>query len=128
MTVSAPTVATTGVAIPVSSISATISGSLAASGPITIYAYFGATNPATCPGGAGWTTVGTVTPSGDGTYNPSGGLASPATGTYWWYASFAGDSTEQREEHALQHRCDDEDDGCRLLGRGQLREDARHRP
>jgi hypothetical protein len=93
LTVSAPTVATTGVSIPVSAISATISGSLAASGPITIYAYFGAANPTTCPGGAGWTTVGTVTPSGNGTYNPSGGLASPATGTYWWYASFAGDST-----------------------------------
>ena len=50
LSVSAPAMATTGIAIPASSISATISGSLGASGPITIYAYLSATNPATCPG------------------------------------------------------------------------------
>ena len=100
LTVSAPAVGTTGIAIQASSISVTISGSLGASGPITIYAYLGASNPASCPGGAGWTTVGTLTPSGDGTYNPSVGIASPATGNYWWYASYAGDSTNNSKTTA----------------------------
>ena len=100
LTISAPAVGTTGIAIQASSISVTISGSLGASGPITIYAYLGASNPASCPGGAGWTTVGTLTPSGDGTYNPSVGIASPATGNYWWYASYAGDSTNNSKTTA----------------------------
>ena len=48
-----------------------------------------ASAPTTCT--CGGTTVGTASVSGNGTYNPSGGLSNPSAGNYWWYASYAGD-------------------------------------
>ena len=40
------------------------------------------------------TTLGTASPTGDGLWSPSAGIASASAGTYWWYASFAGDATD----------------------------------
>jgi uncharacterized repeat protein (TIGR01451 family) len=40
------------------------------------------------------TTVGTAAVSGNGTYNPSAAFTPPSTGTYWWYASYSGDTSD----------------------------------
>ena len=58
--------------------------------------------PATCTG-AGWTQVGgTITPSGNGSYNPSAGYTPPHGGTYWWYATYAGDANNNPTPDGLQ--------------------------
>ena len=44
-------------------------------------------------GGGLWEQVGTITPNGDGSYNPNTGYTPTATGTYWYFASYAGDTT-----------------------------------
>jgi hypothetical protein len=46
----------------------------------------------TTPGG-GWAQIGTVTPNGDGSYNPSVGFTPSTVGTYWYWARFAGGAT-----------------------------------
>jgi hypothetical protein len=46
--------------------------------------------PTDCTGG---TQLGSpVTASADGTYHPTVGLPTPSAGTYWWYATWPGDS------------------------------------
>jgi hypothetical protein len=37
--------------------------------------------------------VGTATVSGNGTYHPAAGFTPTTAGTYWWYASYGGDSS-----------------------------------
>jgi hypothetical protein len=82
-----------GTAMAASSIIATlasVSGSNAG-GTIT-YKVYGpqTTAPTTCT--TGGTTVGTATVSGGGNYTPSAGYTPTSTGTYWWYASYGGDT------------------------------------
>lgn len=64
-----------------------------ADGTITVYVEESATEPTTpnC-GGTGWTTVGTITPLGDGTYNPTSSYTPLSAGNYWWYAAIGADS------------------------------------
>jgi hypothetical protein len=76
--------------------SATLAG--ASSTPIAggsiAFSVFGpqATAPSVCTG-AGWTTVGSsVTVSGNASYNASTSFTPTAGGTYWWYASYGGDT------------------------------------
>src|SRR5581483_10820412 len=62
-----------------------------ASGTITFKVFGPQTSaPSTCTSGG--TTVGTATVSGNGTYGPSAGFTPTSAGTYWWYASYGGDS------------------------------------
>ncbi len=83
-----------GTAIPASAISVAMASSsgAGANGVIT-FKVFGpqASAPVSCAAG---TTVGTATPAGNGTYNPSAGYTPAGAGTYWWYASFAGDTND----------------------------------
>src|SRR5437763_777109 len=73
-----------------------LTGSLASAtsgaGGTLAYAVFGpqATAPTTCSSGG--TAVGTTAVSGNATYHPSAGFTPPSAGTYWWYASYGGDS------------------------------------
>ena len=70
------------------SINATLAASSGTNDANTItFKVFGpqATAPTTCT--TGGTTVGTVTPAGDGTYNPSAGFTPTQQGNYWWYVS-----------------------------------------
>lgn len=62
-------------------------------GAIT-YTVYGpsATAPASCTG-AGWTQIDTITPNGDGSYNPTMGFTPTSLGTYWYHAVFAADAT-----------------------------------
>ncbi len=92
LSVSAPSAGTTGTAIGAGSVLATMTGSSGTNATATItFSVFGpsASAPATC---SGWTTVGTATPAGDGSYTPSAGYTPASAGTYWWYASSLGDS------------------------------------
>jgi len=89
----------TGTAIAASS----LTGALASSSGQTLsnitFMVYGpsASAPAsgTCTTTAGglWTQVDSITPSGDGSYNPNSPFTPTSAGTYWWYASFPGDST-----------------------------------
>ena len=85
----------TNVAVAGSTLTAALTSSSGTTTSAITYMVYGpsATAPATCTGGAGWTTIGTVTPNGDGAYNPTVGFTPTSTGTYWYYASFAADGT-----------------------------------
>src|SRR4051812_30614702 len=54
-----------------------------------------AANPATCTTTVGgpWSQIGTITPTGNGSYNPTTGFTPTTPGTYWYYASLAADPT-----------------------------------
>ena len=88
---SGPATGLTSTAIAASAISSTLSGGSGATGTVT-FKVFGpqATAPTTCTSGG--TTVGTATVSGNATYNPSAGFTPTSAGTYWWYASYGGDT------------------------------------
>ena len=70
LTMSVPASASQGVAISAGSIGATLAGSSGATtgSTITIYYKATATQPVSGCGGAGWTTLGTASPTGDGTW------------------------------------------------------------
>jgi hypothetical protein len=89
LTASGPASATT--AISASAITATLSSGSSPTGTMTL-TVFGplASAPTTCTSGG--LTVGTATVSGNAAYHPSAGFIPTATGTYWWYASYSGDS------------------------------------
>jgi hypothetical protein len=95
-TAAAPPTGTATAAIAASSISSTLTGattSPAAGGTLTFYVYGpSASAPATCPGSTNWSTVGSATVNGNGTYRPSAGYTPMVGGTYWWYASYSGDT------------------------------------
>lgn len=63
-----------------------------ADGTITIYVEDNTTEPTTNCGGVGWTTVGTITPLGDGSYNPASSYIPLSAGTYWWYVTIGADT------------------------------------
>jgi type II secretory pathway pseudopilin PulG len=88
-----PATATKGHALTAASISAQISGGNSPAGTITFFISQSPGSQPACPGGA-WTSVGTATVSGTGTYSPSSVTYTPsATGTYYWYASYDGNPT-----------------------------------
>jgi type II secretory pathway pseudopilin PulG len=87
-----PSFGTKNQAFTASSVSAQIAGGNSPTGAINFYV---STNPGSapaCPGGA-WTLAGTAAATGNGTYNPASITFTPtSTGTYYWYAEYAGDS------------------------------------
>lgn len=93
LTATGPGTGTVGAAITAASIDATLAGSSAGANGIITVKVFGpqASAPVSCAAG---TTAGTVTPAGSGTYHPSAGYTPGSAGTYWWYASFAGDAND----------------------------------
>ena len=93
-TVSAPTTATTNDTIAASSIGSLLSGgttSPAVGGTIT-FKVFGPQSDAPTDCTTGGTEVGTTTVASNGSYLPSKGFTPDKAGTYWWYASYGGDS------------------------------------
>ena len=92
-TAAAPGTGTVGTAIAASSISSKLSGATSAATGTLTFEVFGpqASPPTTCT--TGGTQVGSpVAVSGNATYHPSAGITPAATGDYWWYASYSGDS------------------------------------
>jgi type II secretory pathway pseudopilin PulG len=85
----------TNTAISGSTLTAALTSSSGTTTGAITYMVYGpsATAPATCTGGAGWTTIGSVTPNGDGSYNPASGWTPTTVGTYWYYAAFTADAT-----------------------------------
>ena len=91
-TVSAPAGETAGTEIAAGSLGATLSGAgNGATGTIT-FTVFGPQSSAPTDCGTGGAPVGAVTVSGDGSYSPSAGFTPTAAGSYWWYASYSGDT------------------------------------
>ena len=97
---SVSTTASTGVintAIPASAITASVAASSGTTTAAITYMVYGpsASAPGACtttPGGL-WAQVGTITPNGNGSYNPNVGYTPTSTGTYWYYAAYPGDTT-----------------------------------
>jgi hypothetical protein len=76
--------------------SATLSGATTSPAPSGSIAFsvFGpqASAPSSCTG-AGWSAVGTsVTVTANGSYNASASFSATSAGTYWWEASYSGDT------------------------------------
>ena len=92
-TTTAPGSGTAGSAITAASIGSTLSGATAAASGTISFSVYGpqASAPTTCTG-AGWTTVGSATVNGNATYHPGAGYTPTQAGTYWWYASYDGDT------------------------------------
>jgi type II secretory pathway pseudopilin PulG len=97
---SVSTTASTGVsnvAISGSTLTAALASSSGTTTGAITYMVYGpsATAPAACTTTAGglWKQIGTVTPNGDGAYNPASGFTPTSIGTYWYYAAFAADAT-----------------------------------
>jgi type II secretory pathway pseudopilin PulG len=78
-----------------STLTAALSASSGTTTGAITYMVYGpsATAPTTCGSGAGWSTIGTVTPNGNGSYAPAVGFTPTTIGTYWYYATFAADAT-----------------------------------
>lgn len=92
-TVSAPGSDQAGTPIPSGAIAATLSGAASGATGTISFTVFGpqAAAPTVCTSGG--TAVGSGTSvSGNGTYHPSAGFTPSTAGTYWWYASYSGDS------------------------------------
>ena len=90
LTATAPSTGTLGTKITANLISSVLASGYNPTGTITI-TVFGprGSAPTSCSAG---TTVGTATVSGNGTYHPSAGFTPTTAGTYWWYASYGGDT------------------------------------
>jgi len=87
-----PASGTVGGAIAASSISAALSSGSGPTGTI-VFKVFG---PQPLPPNAcssGGTTIGTAGVSGDATYHPSAGFIPVSDGSYWWYADYGGDAS-----------------------------------
>jgi hypothetical protein len=94
LSVSAPSTATIGQAIAGPSVSATLSAGAVPTGGIQ-FRVFGpqSSPPSSCLTG-GSPVGGTVTVSGNGAYHPSAGFTPTVAGTYWWYATYGGDLSD----------------------------------
>lgn len=92
LTVSAPGTGTAGTAIPASSITAALANAFGSYTTLT-FRIFGplATAPTDCTTATPVATVGTATPSGNGTYQPGSGFTPGSAGNYWWYVSAPSD-------------------------------------
>ena len=92
--ISAPASGTANTLITAASITATLSSSLGTNpAAINVWVYGpNATAPTTCTG-AGWTQVGaSINSTGSAAYHPSAGYTPTNGGTYYWYATYAGDA------------------------------------
>jgi hypothetical protein len=92
-TVSAPATGTTGTAIPPGAVGAALGGAASGAGGTITFTVFGPqpAPPSDCSSGG--TPVGSpVAVSGLGTYHPTDGFTPGGAGTYWWYASYTGDT------------------------------------
>ena len=75
------------------SIAAVLAGSSGATtGAITYYVLAARSAPATCPGTM--SSIGTSSPSADGSWSPAAGYTPTSTTKLWWYAFFAGDALD----------------------------------
>jgi hypothetical protein len=84
---------TATVGVPVSPpVSASLHGGVGESGTVT-FSVFGPqpSPPAAC--GSPTSVAGSASVQDDGAYVPKATFTAPAAGTYWWYASYSGDST-----------------------------------
>jgi hypothetical protein len=93
LTVNAPSNVSAGGSATASQLTATLAASsgINATSQITFTVFGPSTSPpATCT--IGGTTVGTVTPGGDGAYHPNAGWTPDTAGTYWWYVSSPADA------------------------------------
>jgi Tfp pilus assembly protein PilV len=87
----------TGTAISASAVTAALASSSGQTLSNITFMVYGPSSSApgsctTTPAGL-WSQVDSITPSGDGSYNPNNAFTPTSPGTYWWYASFPGDST-----------------------------------
>jgi hypothetical protein len=96
LTTTAPATAAAGTPIAATAITATLAASsgTGATGTLT-FTVFGPqpAAPSTCSSGG--TTIGTATAAGNNSYHPSTGYTPTTAGTYWWYASYTGDTNNQ---------------------------------
>ena len=93
---SAPKADITGVQIANTSISATLTGTNAATGQVNFYVLPAPATPSSpCTGGS-WQSLGPDDVSGDGTYSPASPYTPPVAGTYYWYATYTGDSQNKK--------------------------------
>ena len=92
-----------GTVIPASSISVTVSNGLyplssgSSNGTLSLYALASASSPSPPCGSSAWTLVGTMTVNNGNVTYQSSGAATVAPGTYWWYAHFSGDSSNEQQ-------------------------------
>ena len=95
LTIAGPASGASNVLIPASSITVTLAGSAGGTtAPIKVYVYGPSVSPPSTCTGAGWTQVGTnITPAGNNAYHPSAGYTPSLGGTYYWYATYAGDAS-----------------------------------
>ncbi len=91
LTANAPATGTAGTQITAPSISASLTGGSVPTGTITFTVYGPQTNAPTDCSNSG-TTIGTAAVTGAGTYNPSASFTPTTAGSYWWYATYGGDS------------------------------------
>lgn len=90
LSASAPSSGVTATRIAASSVSGILSGGSSPSGTITFRVFGPQSSPPTsCTSGGA--RVGTAGVSGNGTYHPSAGFTPASPGSYWWYASYGGD-------------------------------------
>lgn len=99
---SAPTADLTGTPVDSSAISATLTGTstdppgFVAGGYVNFFVLPAPATPSNpCTGGS-WQSLGSTAVAGDGTYHPPSGYQPPAAGTYYWYASYTGDSQDKK--------------------------------
>ena len=94
LSVTPPGAGVAGTAIAHTSISATLAAGVSPTGTISYYVYgpsVSAPSGSTCSSS---TLVGTNTSvSGNNTYSPTTGYTPNQAGTYWWYASYGGDGS-----------------------------------
>ncbi len=93
---SAPKADITGTPIAASQISATLSNGNGETGVLSFFVLPAPATPSSPCTGAAWQPLGSVNVSGDNTYNPGGGYTPPVAGTYYWYASYSGDSANKK--------------------------------
>jgi hypothetical protein len=94
LTAAAPSAATLGAPISAGSIIARLSGAASNGGGTITFRVLGPQSSAPTACTATGKTIGTATVSGSGTYNPAAGFTPTSAGTYWWYASYGGDSAD----------------------------------
>jgi hypothetical protein len=93
---SAPKADITGAAVNPSQISATLSNGSAETGTLSFFVLPAPATPSSPCSGAPWQPLGAVSVSGDNTYSPTGGYTPPTAGTYYWYATYSGDSANKK--------------------------------
>ncbi|HUO70668.1 MAG TPA: hypothetical protein VMU39_07815 [Solirubrobacteraceae bacterium] len=93
LTVSVPASGTVGTPIDPSALIGRLSGGADPWGTL-VFTVFGpqASPPSACASSS--SSVGAAAVSGDGSYTPASGFTAARAGTYWWYASYSGDNSD----------------------------------